>query len=148
MTLALAEARLAGAAGDVPIGAVALDPDGELLARAHNEREARQDPTAHAEVLLLQRAAEAVGSWRLLGVTVVVTLEPCFMCAGALVLARVARVVWGAPDPKAGAAGSLANVLSDGRLNHQPAVASGVLGSECGELLRTFFRGRRLGRPN
>ena len=142
MDLALEEARLALAGGDVPVGAVALR-DGEVIARAHNEREARRDPTAHAEVLLLQRAAEALGRWRLDDVTVVVTLEPCVMCAGALLAARVARVVMGADDLKAGAAGSLYNVFSDPRLNHEVPLTGRVRAAECGDLLAAFFGERR-----
>jgi tRNA(adenine34) deaminase len=125
--------------GDVPIGAVVVSASGEVLARAHNEREVSGDPTAHAEVLALRRAAAAVGSWRLSGCALVVTLEPCTMCAGALVLARVDRLVYGAVDAKAGAVGSLWDVVRDPRLNHRPAVLGGVLEAECGELLRSFF---------
>ena len=139
MELALAEARLAPAHGDVPIGAVLLGPSGEVLARARYEREVLGDPTAHAEVLALRAAAVALGSWRLSGCTLVVTLEPCTMCAGALVLARVDRLVYGAADPKAGAVGSLWDVVRDGRLNHRPVVLGGVLAEESGELLRSFF---------
>ena len=144
MVLALAEARAALEHGDVPIGAVVVrDSDGALLGAGHNERELRQDPTAHAEVLALQRAAEAVGSWRVLDATLVVTLEPCAMCAGAIVLARVPRVVYGCADPKAGAAGSVLDVLADPRLNHRPDVIGGVRADECAALLRAFFAERR-----
>jgi tRNA(adenine34) deaminase len=144
MGLALDEARLALEHGDVPIGAVVLrDADGEVIGRGHNERERRQDPTAHAEVLALQQAAAAVGSWRVLGCTLVVTLEPCAMCAGAIVLARVPRVVYGCTDPKAGAAGSVLDVLAEPRLNHRPEVVGGVRAEECAELLRRFFAERR-----
>jgi tRNA(adenine34) deaminase len=141
MREALAEAALAPQTGDVPVGAVVLDPDGELLARGRNLREATGDPTAHAEVVALRAAAARRGdAWRLTGCTLLVTLEPCTMCAGALVLARVARVVYGAPDPKAGAAGSLWDVVRDRRLNHRPEVVSGVLADQCAALLTTFFR--------
>jgi tRNA(adenine34) deaminase len=126
----------------VPIGAVVVR-GGELLAAAHNERELRQDPTAHAEVLALREAARAVGSWRVLDAVVYVTLEPCAMCAGAIVLARVERVVFGASDPKAGACGSVLDVLAEPRLNHRPQVDGGLLSSECGELLSSFFASRR-----
>jgi tRNA(adenine34) deaminase len=144
MRLALAEARGATAYGDVPIGAVVLDATGAVVASAANEREAAADPTAHAEVLALRRAAAAVGDgWRLDGCTLVVTLEPCTMCAGALVLARVARLVYGAPDPKAGAVGSLWDVVRDRRLNHRPEVVGGVLAEECAALLHEFFRTQR-----
>ena len=143
MRLALAQAALAGARGDVPVGSVLLDADGSVVAEAHNDREGSGDPTAHAEVLVLRRAAVALGAWRLEGCTLVVTLEPCTMCAGAAVLARVARVVYGAADPKAGAAGSLWDVVRDRRLNHRPEVVAGVLEQECGEVLRHFFGVRR-----
>ena len=142
MRLALREAERALEHDDVPIGAV-LVRDGELLAAAHNERELRQDPTAHAEIIALREAARVVGSWRLLDTVVYVTLEPCAMCAGALVLARVPRVVYGASDPKAGACGSVLDVLGEPRLNHRPEVAGGLLAQECGELLSGFFASRR-----
>jgi len=142
MRLALAHAASAPAHEDVPIGAVVVR-DGELLAEAANERELRADPTAHAEVLALREAAERTGSWRLAGTTIYVTLEPCAMCAGAIVLARVPRVVYAAADPKAGAAGSVLDVLAEPALNHRPEVIGGVLGEEAGELLREFFRERR-----
>jgi tRNA(adenine34) deaminase len=142
MRLALREAEQATAHEDVPIGAVVVR-GGELLAAAHNERELRQDPTAHAEVLALREAARAVGSWRVLDAVVYVTLEPCAMCAGAIVLARLERVVFGASDPKAGACGSVLDVLAEPRLNHRPRVDGGLLSSECGELLSSFFESRR-----
>jgi tRNA(adenine34) deaminase len=144
MDSALAEARLALAHDDVPIGAVVLrDADGELLGAGHNERELRGDPTGHAEILALQRAAQAVGSWRVLEATLFVTLEPCAMCAGAIVLSRIPRVVYGAPDPKAGAAGSVLDILAEPRLNHRPEVVGGVREPECAALLRDFFAARR-----
>ena len=139
MRLALVEAALAEGHGDVPIGAVVLDGDGAVIARAGNERELTGDPTAHAEVLALRRAAEVVGEWRLTGCTLVVTLEPCTMCAGAIVNARIGQLVFGAFDPKAGAVSSVRDVVRDPRLNHQVAVTSGVLADECGEVLREFF---------
>jgi len=142
MRRALAEADRAAATGDVPVGAVVLGPDGALVATGHNEREATGDPTAHAEVLALRRAAAALGEWRLSGCTLVVTLEPCTMCAGALVQARVGRVVYGARDEKAGAAGSLWDVVRDRRLNHRPEVVAGVLEADCAAPLTAFFRGR------
>ncbi|MEU0129788.1 MULTISPECIES: tRNA adenosine(34) deaminase TadA [unclassified Streptomyces] len=139
---ALDEAAQAASAGDVPVGAVVLGPDGTPLATGHNEREATGDPTAHAEVLALRRAAAALGSWRLTGCTLVVTLEPCTMCAGALVQSRIGRVVYGARDEKAGAAGSLWDVVRDRRLNHRPEVVHGVLEDACADLLTEFFRER------
>ncbi|MFE5240622.1 MULTISPECIES: tRNA adenosine(34) deaminase TadA [unclassified Streptomyces] len=142
MRQALDEAAQAAPAGDVPVGAVVLGPDGALLAAGHNEREATGDPTAHAEVLALRRAAAALGSWRLTGCTLVVTLEPCTMCAGALVQSRIGRVVYGARDEKAGAAGSLWDVVRDRRLNHRPEVIHGVLEDVCAGLLTSFFRDR------
>jgi tRNA(adenine34) deaminase len=144
MELALAHAREAVArSGDVPVGAVLLGPDGMVLAAAGNAREAHSDPTAHAEVLVLRAAAERLGTWRLDGCTLVVTLEPCVMCAGAIVLARVGTVVFGAWDPKAGAAGSLWDVLRDRRLNHRPAVIAGVAEAECAAVLTEFFASHR-----
>ena len=143
MREALAEARAALATSDVPIGAVVVDPDGTVVGTGRNRREADHDPTAHAEVVALRQAAAARGEWRLAGCTLVVTLEPCTMCAGALVLARVGRLVYGAEDPKAGAAGSLWDVVRDRRLNHRPEVVGGVLADECAEVLRTFFRTHR-----
>ncbi|MGW0771682.1 tRNA adenosine(34) deaminase TadA [Streptomyces sp. NPDC002676] len=160
MRLALEEAERAVEGGDVPVGAVVLSPDGTtVLATGHNEREATGDPTAHAEVLAIRRAAAALresaarsapgegggrraGEWRLSGCTLVVTLEPCTMCAGALVQSRVDRVVYGARDEKAGAAGSLWDVVRDRRLNHRPEVIEGVLATECARLLTEFFRDR------
>lgn len=142
--LQAAEAAAAGGAdADVPVGAVVLDPAGAVLARAHNQREAGADPTAHAEIVALRAAARSAGTWRLDGCTLVVTLEPCTMCAGAITAARVARLVYGALDPKAGAAGSLWDVLRDTRLPHRTEVIGGVLAAECGDLLRAFFAGRR-----
>jgi tRNA(adenine34) deaminase len=143
MRRALAVAERAPAGGDVPIGAVVLDSRGEVVAEGYNRREADADPTAHAEVLALRAAAREVGQWRLEGCTLVVTLEPCTMCAGALVLARVDRVVFGAFDPKAGAVGSLWDVVRDPRLNHRPEVVAGVLAEDCGLLLREFFATHR-----
>ncbi|MEV6503453.1 tRNA adenosine(34) deaminase TadA [Streptomyces prunicolor] len=143
MRLALDEAEAAARGGDVPVGAVVLSPDGTtVLATGHNEREATGDPTAHAEVLAIRRAAAHLGEWRLSGCTLVVTLEPCTMCAGALVQSRVDRVVYGARDQKAGAAGSLFDVVRDRRLNHRPEVIEGVLADECAHLLTEFFRDR------
>lgn len=142
MELALEEAERAVAHDDVPIGAVIVQ-DGAVLARAHNEREVRGDPTAHAEILALQAAAASQEGWRLDGVTVYVTLEPCAMCAGALVLARVARLVYGPQDPKAGAALSLYNVVQDVRLNHQVELVTGVLAERSAALLTAFFEGQR-----
>lgn len=143
MRLALAEAEAALSSYDVPVGAVVVDPEGRVIGRGRNEREARHDPTAHAEVVALRRAAEARGSWRLEGCTLVVTLEPCTMCAGALVLARVERLVFGAYDDKAGAVGSLWDVVRDRRLNHRPEVLTGVLAAESTRLLLDFFDGHR-----
>src|SRR5437879_4152190 len=142
MHLALREAERALEHEDVPIGAVVVR-GGEVLAAAHNERELRQDPTAHAEMIALREAARALGTWRVLDSVVYVTLEPCAMCAGGIVLARVPRVVYGASDPKAGACGSVLDVLGEPRLNHRPEVAGGLLASECGELLSAFFADRR-----
>ena len=139
MRLALGQARLAADHGDVPIGAVVLDPDGIVAAAAGNRREVDRDPTAHAEILALRGAARAADSWRLTGHTLVVTLEPCTMCAGALVLARVARLVFGAYDPKAGAVASLFDVVRDPRLNHRVDVRGGIREAECGQLLSDFF---------
>ena len=141
MRLALREARRA--AGDVPVGAIVLGPTGQVLGTGRNERERTGDPTAHAEIVALRQAATRLGEWRLTGCTLVVTLEPCTMCAGAAVLARVERLVYGATDPKAGAVGSLWDVVRDRRLNHRPEVISGVLAEECGELLTEFFAHRR-----
>jgi tRNA(adenine34) deaminase len=142
MRLALREASRAVEHDDVPIGAVIVK-NGEVIATGHNERELRSDPTAHAELLAVREAARALGSWRVLDTVMYVTLEPCAMCAGAIVLARVPRVVFGASDPKAGAAGSVLNVLDVAEFNHRPQVQSGLLGAECGDLLRSFFASRR-----
>jgi tRNA(adenine34) deaminase len=142
MRLALAEATLAPAHGDVAVGAVCI-ADGKTVASSHNERELRDDPTAHAEILALREAARVLGTWRLDTVTMVVTLEPCPMCAGALVAARVGRLVFGAPDPKAGACGSLYQLCNDPRLNHEMPVTPGVLEKEAGALLTAFFASRR-----
>ncbi|WP_220039717.1 tRNA adenosine(34) deaminase TadA [Nonomuraea aridisoli] len=144
MRLALAQAAAAGDRGEIPVGAVVLGPDGEVLAAAGNDRESAADPTAHAEVLALRRAAARRGGWRLNGCTLVVTLEPCTMCAGAAVLARVDRVVYGAVDDKGGAVGSLWDVVRDRRLNHRPEVVMGVLAEECGDVLKRFFATRRI----
>ena len=142
MRLALREAAAAADHGDVPVGAVVL-LDGEMIARRHNERELQGDPTAHAEVLALRDAAAAQGTWRLHGATLVVTLEPCPMCAGAAQAARVDRIVFGAADGKAGACGSLYNLAADPRLNHEMNLAGGVLADEAAELLQDFFAARR-----
>ncbi len=142
MRLALAEARRAEGT-DVPVGAVILDSAGTVIARAANRREADGDPTAHAELVAIRAAAKVAGNWRLIGCTLVVTLEPCTMCAGAVTLARVDRLVFGAADPKAGAVGSLWDVVRDRRLNHRPEVVGGVLADDCGALLRSFFAARR-----
>jgi tRNA(adenine34) deaminase len=142
MRLALREAERALKHDDVPIGAI-LVRDGEVVAAAHNERELRQDPTAHAEIIALREGARVAGSWRMLDTALYVTLEPCAMCAGAIVLARVPRVVFGASDPKAGACGSVLDVLGERRLNHRPDLAGGLLAGECGELLSEFFASRR-----
>ncbi|MFC0629508.1 tRNA adenosine(34) deaminase TadA [Kribbella deserti] len=143
MRLALAEAEEAHAHADVPIGAIVVDAAGEVIGRGHNEREKTGDPTAHAEVLAIRAAAEHVGEWRLTGCTLVVTLEPCTMCAGAIVLSRLDRLVFAAYDDKAGAVGSLWDVVRDRRLNHRPEVVSGVMADEAGSLLRDFFNGHR-----
>src|SRR3954463_15726247 len=140
------EAEAALSTGDVPVGAVVVGPDGAVVGRGRNVREAEGDPTGHAEVRALREAAAALGEWRLTGCSLVVTLEPCTMCAGALVLARVDRLVYGAEDPKAGAVGSLWDVVRDRRLNHRPEVVSGVLAAECGEILRDWFTSKRLDR--
>ena len=142
MAEALAQARTAGGEGEVPIGAVVV-VDGKIVGRGRNARERTHDPTAHAEVLALQDASRTLGRWRLGGATIYVTLEPCPMCAGALVNARVDRLVFAVPDPKAGAAGSLFDLVRDARLNHRLEVASGVLAEECGGLLTSFFRAKR-----
>ena len=142
MRLALREAKRALEHEDVPIGAVVVHRE-EVVGQAHNERELRADPTAHAEILALREAAHALASWRLLDCAIYVTLEPCAMCAGAIVLARVPLVAFGATDPKAGACGSVLDVLAQPRLNHRPEVVSGVLAPECGQLLSDFFASRR-----
>ncbi|HJQ00153.1 MAG TPA: tRNA adenosine(34) deaminase TadA [Jatrophihabitans sp.] len=143
MGLALEQARAALTVGEVPVGAVVLSPAGSVIGAAHNLRETRSDPTAHAELVALRQAAEAMADWQLTGCTLVVTLEPCTMCAGALVLARVARLVFGAWDEKAGAVGSLWDVVRDRRLNHRPEVIAGVRADECAQLLTGFFGDRR-----
>ena len=143
MRLALDEANAALAHGDVPVGAVIVDASGEVIGAGHNERELRQDPSAHAEMLALRAASHRLGSWRVLDCTLYVTLEPCAMCAGAIVLARVPRVVFGCFDPKAGGAGSVLDVLGEPRLNHRPAVTGGVLAQDCADVLRVFFAARR-----
>lgn len=142
MRVALSEAAAATEHGDVPIGAVVAIGD-EIVARARNERELLQDPTAHAEILALRRAAAHVGSWRVLDATLYVTLEPCSMCAGAIVLSRIPRIVFGTADPKAGACGSVLDVTGEPRFNHHPLVEGGLLAAECGDLLREFFAARR-----
>jgi tRNA(adenine34) deaminase len=144
MRLALAEAVAAGARGEIPVGAVVLDPLGEVLSAAGNDRESAADPTAHAEVLALRRAAALRGQWRLSDCTLVVTLEPCTMCAGAAVLSRISRLVYGAVDDKGGAVGSLWDVVRDRRLNHRPEVVMGVLAGECSAVLKEFFATRRI----
>ncbi len=145
MDLALAQARLAAAEGEVPVGAVALI-DGRVVAARHNERETTTDPTAHAEILVLRDAAAAMGGWRLSTLTLVVTLEPCPMCAGALVAARVGRIVFGASDPRAGACGTLYNLCADPRLNHELEVIGGVAAAACRDLLSSFFADKRVDR--
>ena len=142
MRLALREAERAPLHGDVPVGAVVVR-EGEVAGSGHNERELRHDPTAHAELLAIRDAARALGSWRLLDCVLYVTLEPCAMCAGAIVLSRLPRVIYGASDPKAGAAGSVLDVLAEPRLNHRPEVAAGLLAEESSLLLRDFFGSRR-----
>ncbi|HYO33393.1 MAG TPA: tRNA adenosine(34) deaminase TadA [Nocardioidaceae bacterium] len=143
MRRAISEAAKAEATGDVPVGAVVMDPDGAVIGTGHNAREATADPTAHAEILAIRQAASSMGGWRLDGCTLVVTLEPCTMCAGAVVLARLSTLVFGAYDPKAGAAGSLWDVVRDRRLNHRPQVIGGVLEKETADILRAFFATRR-----
>jgi tRNA(adenine34) deaminase len=142
MRLALREASRALDHDDIPVGAIVVK-DGEVIGAGHNERELREDPTAHAEIIALRAAAQALGSWRVLDSVLYVTLEPCAMCAGAVVLARVPRVVFGTTDPKAGASGSVLDILSEPRLNHRPAVQSGLLAQECADMLRAFFASRR-----
>jgi tRNA(adenine34) deaminase len=143
MRLAIAEAERALAHDDVPVGAVIAGPGGDVIAAGHNERELRQDPSAHAEMIALREAAHALGSWRLLDTVLYVTLEPCAMCAGAIVLGRIPRVVYGTRDPKAGAAGSVLDILAEPRLNHRPAVTGGILAADCAALLVDFFASRR-----
>ncbi len=142
MRLAIREAEAALTHDDVPVGAVVV-AGGEVIGAGHNERELRQDPSAHAEMIALREAARHLGSWRVLDAVLYVTLEPCAMCAGAIVLARVPRVVYGCTDPKAGAAGSVVDVLGQPQLNHRPAVADGLLAEDCAALLRAFFASRR-----
>ncbi|MCY0878080.1 MAG: tRNA adenosine(34) deaminase TadA [Firmicutes bacterium] len=143
MALALEEASAAAACGDVPVGAVLLDAAGQVVSRNRNRREADHDPTAHAEMLVLREAAAKLGGWRLLETTLVVTLEPCAMCAGAMVMARIQRVVFGTRDPKSGAVVSLYQITQDSRLNHQVEVVSGIKEEECAEQLKRFFQARR-----
>ena len=143
MAVALSEAEAAAAAGEVPVGAALVAPDGTLLARDRNRIEERHDPTAHAEILVIRAAAAKLGTPRLAGCDLYVTLEPCTMCAGALVLARIDRLVFGAEDPKAGACGSLYNLAQEPRLNHQVAIEHGVLAGECSSMLKDFFARRR-----
>jgi tRNA(adenine34) deaminase len=143
MALALDEARGAAAHGEVPVGAVVVH-DGEVIARAHNLREGLQDPSAHAELLALREAARTLGRWRLTGCTLYVTLEPCAMCAGALVLARIDRLVYGCDDPKAGACGSVVDLVREPRFNHRPEVVGGVLSEACGQILTEFFSSCRV----
>ena len=144
MRLALDEARRA-LPGDVPVGAVVVDETGTVIASGHNRRERDHDPTAHAEIIAIRGAAAVLGAWRLTGLTLAVTLEPCTMCAGAITLSRLDRLVYGAEDPKAGAVGSLRDVVRDPRMNHRPEVIGGILAAECGQLLREFFAARRFG---
>lgn len=141
MGLALDEARSASASGDVPVGALVITPEGDVIGRGHNIREAEHDPTGHAEIVAIRAAAKALGGWRLEGCTLVVTLEPCTMCAGAIVQARIRTLVFGAYDDKAGAVGSLWDVVRDRRLNHRPEVVGGVRAEESAVLLRSFFDG-------
>ena len=143
MREAIADARLALDTGDVPVAACVIGADGTVLGRGRNERELRHDPTAHAEIVAIREAARAAGDWHLTGATLVVTLEPCVMCAGAILSARIPRVVFGAWDEKAGAVGSVYDVLRDRRLNHRVEVVAGVLADECGALLLDFFQSRR-----
>jgi len=147
MRLALEEAAAAEALGEVPVGAVVVRA-GELVARGHNLTHTGQDPSAHAEMVAIRAAAEATGHWRLLDCTLYVTLEPCAMCSGAIVLARIPRLVYAAPDPKAGMSGSLANLVQDPRLNHRVELTTGVLAKEAGDMLRAFFRARRRSKVN
>jgi tRNA(adenine34) deaminase len=142
MRLALREAALAEEHDDIPVGAVVVR-DGEVIAAGHNERELREDPTAHAEMIALRQAARALGTWRVLDSVLYITLEPCAMCAGAIVLARIPRVIFATTDPKAGAAGSVLDILAEPRLNHRPQVQSGLLAQEAADMLRAFFAARR-----
>jgi len=142
MGLALQEARRAAKIDEVPIGAVIVKDD-EIIAKAHNLRETLQDATAHAELLAIRQACEVLGTWRLIGCTLYVTLEPCPMCAGAIILSRVDRLVFGAKDPKGGACGSVVNIPADERFNHRPEIVEGVLADECGDILRAFFQSKR-----
>lgn len=143
MRLAIEEAGLAHVEGEVPVGAVLVGPDGEIISSAHNRRESLRDPTAHAELLVLRDGARIIDNWRLIGTTLYVTKEPCIMCAGAIINSRIERVVYGCPDPKGGAAGSLYNILIDDRLNHQVKLTWGILKDECASLLKRFFEERR-----
>ncbi|MHC4777014.1 MAG: tRNA adenosine(34) deaminase TadA [Planctomycetota bacterium] len=143
MLQALMEARKAGDAGEVPVGCVIVDSSGGVIGKAHNQRELLRDPTAHAEMIAITQASEALSSWRLLDTILYVTLEPCAMCAGAIVLARIPRVIIGALDPKAGAAGSVLDILNHPKLNHRPEVVTGVLAEECAAELKGFFEERR-----
>jgi tRNA(adenine34) deaminase len=147
MRAALREAEKGAAAGEIPVGAAVISPEGRILARAHNRSIAASDPTAHAEILALRGAARRIGNYRLTGCRLVVTLEPCPMCAGAAVIARMAEIIYGTPDPKGGAVSTLYRIASDPRLNHRAAVTSGVLAEECAALLTSFFRSRRSARP-
>lgn len=147
MRAALREAEKGAFAGEIPVGAVVISPEGKILARAHNRSVTAIDPTAHAEILALRGAARRIGNYRLTGCRLVVTLEPCPMCAGAAVIARVAEIIYGTPDPKGGAVSTLYRIASDPRLNHRAAVTSGVLAEECAALLTSFFRSRRTARP-
>ena len=142
MTLALQEAKRAAEIDEVPIGAVVVKDD-EVISKAHNLRETLQDATAHAELLAIKEACEVLGTWRLIGCTLYVTLEPCPMCAGAIILSRVNKLVFGAKDPKGGACGSVVNLTADDRFNHRPEVVEGVMAKECGEILKAFFQGKR-----
>ena len=142
MTLALQEAKRAAEIDEVPIGAVVVKDD-EVISKAHNLRETLQDATAHAELLAIKEACEVLGTWRLIGCTLYVTLEPCPMCAGAIILSRVDKLVFGAKDPKGGACGSVVNLTADDRFNHRPEVVEGVMAKECGKILKAFFQGKR-----
>lgn len=143
MRLAIEEAGLAFARGEVPVGAVLIGSNEEIISSAHNMRESMRDPTAHAEIIVLRDGARIINNWRLIGTTLYITKEPCPMCAGAIINSRIERVVYGCPDPKGGAAGSLYNILIDDRLNHQVKLSGGILRDECASLLKRFFEGRR-----